>query len=453
MSAPNELMPKMWEILNSLSDDARKSALKKCKELEFDPDKGSIPLDESLINLGRSVKSLSEAIEKKKLIQLPLSIQRKLLIELESVASFLSGLNSGADEVVNLVNSIENLNSIFWEYGLHNLSKEVLGFETKMNQLKSEETSLGRLREELEKSLSIRDELAVLLEKIKASDQTACSVTEKLSKISTQIEDQLQSCTLASQNIAALAASVGVSETTSKEQVAVAKTSASEILAMEAKFKKFFGEIDEYETKIETVSLDAKTNVAENRKETSALVEKLKELEDQIKVQIEKATGFSLFHSFQTRQDNITSGRRFWAGMLAFVILISLGLTAYIAHTTTDFNIGFYLKLSMTVPLIYGLSFCTIQYSRERRLEEEYAFKSAISISLDPYQSLVSRIMKIDDVEERKRFIEFILDSIRRVFTSPMDKIYEPPDKMKAVEKSMKRMAEIAGAFAKAAKP
>jgi len=183
------------------------------------------------------------------------------------------------------------------------------------------------------------------------------------------------------------------------------------------------------------------------------LLEKLRELEEQIKVQIEKATGFSLFHSFQTRQGNITFGRRFWAAMLAFVVALSISLTAYIAHTTSLFDIGFYLKLSMSIPLIYALSFCTIQYSRERRLEEEYAFKSAISISLDPYQTLVSRIMKIDDAEERKRFIEFILDSIQRVFTSPMDKIYEPPDKMKGIEKSLKKFAEIASTFAKAAKP
>jgi len=47
-------------------------------------------------------------------------------------------LIGGADEVANLANVIEQVNTAMWQYGMHNLSGEVLGYLTKMNQLKHE---------------------------------------------------------------------------------------------------------------------------------------------------------------------------------------------------------------------------------------------------------------------------------------------------------------------------
>jgi len=99
------------------------------------------------------------------------------------------------------------------------------------------------------------------------------------------------------------------------------------------------------------------------------------------------------------------------------------------------------------------ISFCTVQYARERKLEEEYAFKSAISISLDPYQELVSKLIKADQPGEQEKFTAFILGAISNVFTSPTDKIFEPKEKEKLkLEKSLKYVAEIIGSAAKATK-
>ena len=53
----------------------------------------------------------------------------------------------------------------------------------------------------------------------------------------------------------------------------------------------------------------------------------------------------------------------------------------------------FYLTISMALPLIYATPFFNLQYSRERRLAEEYASKSNISISLIPYKDLVEKLV------------------------------------------------------------
>ena len=338
-------------------------------------------------------------------------------------------------------------------YGVHNQSAEVLGFQSKMNQLKNEELLLVQLRKELETGLALKQELLALRTESEAGRKAIASAQIASEEGMTKVREKLDETTAISQSAAALALVVQQNETTTLNVAATAKTSGAEVQAVEARIKEFFAQIDAYRVKIDTVSTDARNCIDGNKTEMEKLVSNLSNLEDQIKKQIERATGFSLFHSFQTRQDKITWAKRFWGVMLAIVICASVGLTAYIAHSTTVFDIGFYLKLSMSVPLIFALSFCTIQYSRERRLEEEYAFRSSISISLDPYQELVSRLIDKAQPEERQKFTAFLIDSIQRVFTSPTERIFEPKDKSKAAtEKSLKLLAEIAGQFSKAAK-
>lgn len=139
------------------------------------------------------------------------------------------------------------------------------------------------------------------------------------------------------------------------------------------------------------------------------------------------------------------------------LLFVSIGFTIFLVvsiGSTASLDVAFFLKLSVSIPIIGAITFCTLQFSRERRLEEEYAFKSAISISLDPYQKLVSSIVDKGNEKERQEFTKFILDAIQKVFTSPTEKIFDPKEKDKIkLEKSLKQVADIAGSFARAAKP
>ena len=107
------------------------------------------------------------------------------------------------------------------------------------------------------------------------------------------------------------------------------------------------------------------------------------------------------------------------------------------------YNAAFYLKLSISLPLIYAIAFCNVQYSRERRLEEEYAFKSNISISLDPYQKLVGNLVDKAKPEELSKYTAFIIDSVNRVFTSPTGEIFESPGDRSSAEKLIKSLGDF----------
>ena len=91
-----------------------------------------------------------------------------------------------------------------------------------------------------------------------------------------------------------------------------------------------------------------------------------------------------------------------------------------------------------------AIAFCNLQYSRERKLEEEYAFKSSVSISLEPYQKLVAALVDKGNPTELSKYTEFIIQSVNRVFTSPTGPVFEGiPSEKNYAEKIIKAMGDV----------
>ncbi len=205
---------------------------------------------------------------------------------------------------------------------------------------------------------------------------------------------------------------------------------------------------EEFRGRATTVETEARKSVADNDAELHRLTAELEALESRIRDSIERATGHGLFHSFQTRQEALAKEKQFWARALAGAVVVSLlasGAFIFSLRYVHVYDAAFYLKLSISLPIIYAIAFCSVQYSRERRLEEEYAFKSNISISLDPYQRLVKQLVDANKPEELAKYTAFVIDSVNRVFTSPTEHIFDEHHKTKGTspEKLLKGLREF----------
>jgi hypothetical protein len=124
---------------------------------------------------------------------------------------------------------------------------------------------------------------------------------------------------------------------------------------------------------------------------------------------------------------------------------------AYEAKFYSARDFAFWKKLSLTIPLGYAIAFCTSRYAPERRLEEEYAFKASISVSLNPYRDLVHSILEKDGTIDQSKYDEFVIESVKGVFASPTDKVFEGEKKEGLPYKTLKQVAELTGIAAKAA--
>jgi chromosome segregation ATPase len=564
----DSLLGQIWSISTTLTEEAMTAASAKAKESGFDLNRGLIPLPESFINLSSARAVLEDAIEKQKLVQLPISAQKALLLNLESIQRSLQGLATGIDEIVNLTTAVEALNTAIWTYGLHNLSDQVLGYQKKLNQLKNQEVQASKLMEQLESAQRTaervvasaseaeqkRNEISALLEQIKQFSAGSASLLDQIKDAQTQT--------------AALFATVQQNEKQSGELMSNIKTASNELASLDASIRKFYGEVDEYRRKINQTnddasrlitdseatvkkfvedttaqvaqtaeSLEANANttadtfsnevtaklteaedrlsslvtetesaitqfqqgieeklaisvaaadsstkklltetqqevqdlkdglakeseetIANNQKKTESLIEELEKLKELIREQLQQATGFTLFGAFQSRQNQIAKAKQVWVYALAALVLISVGVTFWIGYEAKFFSVhsfAFWVKLSLTIPIGYAITFCTVQYGKERRLEEEYAFKSSISVSLNPYRDLVLSILEKDGTADLSKYTDFVIGSVNNVFTSPTERALDGEDRAsvdKALKDMLKPVAELAGTMLKASK-
>jgi len=253
------------------------------------------------------------------------------------------------------------------------------------------------------------------------SSGTQAAVSTLTTKLDTLIAE-LAAATNAKIDSAAVALQLAGTDATNKVTQLIADTSSRLTQAetgQESKLAaqlKVFAKTAEDQMTVQAEAFNVQTTNQANRAEESTkageaeikrLVGQLDELEGRIRDAIERATGFTLFHSFQKRQLDIAKAKDFWAWALLASVLISLtasGVFIYSLRYVQVYNAAFYLKLSISLPLIYAIAFCNVQYARERRLEEEYAFKSNISISLDPYQKLVGNLVDKSKPEELSKY-------------------------------------------------
>lgn len=247
MSSPippkEELSKALRLAATTLSDDAQNAALRKCKELGFDTNKGVISLEETLINLSSARDTILDAVDKRKLGQLPLKLQYSLYSQTTDTANTLTSLVNGTDAVVNLVTQVDDLTASIWQYNLTNLSGEVLGFQTKMNQLKTEETRLRQVARQAEDFVVLEENAKKILSQIEDAANSASATRATLQASSDEVNSVLSRITEQGQKISSAAAQIEQHETTAAQQLANSKQSAADTDAIASKCKDLQSEI------------------------------------------------------------------------------------------------------------------------------------------------------------------------------------------------------------------
>lgn len=141
------------------------------------------------------------------------------------------------------------------------------------------------------------------------------------------------------------------------------------------------------------------------------------------KEEIVKLTGYAadtvLAHSFEKRAGELKRSVTMWGIISAIVTLLTVG---WIFLLITDFATNFHLQpkwdsvflnFLKTSPFFVALGFSLTQYSKERGLLEDYAFKAAVALTINPYAD------KLDGIESNRLKQQLIVDSIMNVYSKP----------------------------------
>lgn len=131
---------------------------------------------------------------------------------------------------------------------------------------------------------------------------------------------------------------------------------------------------------------------------------------------IGKEVATNLSHTFATRKSEIKKMVTVWTWLVFLSSIITVVWIYFVFEKSTATSSNEIVVLTInsikTVPALFLLYFAIFQYNKERNLLEQYAFKSAVALTIDAYAG------KLDSDEKMKR--EMIINSIDKVYNTPM---------------------------------
>lgn len=165
-----------------------------------------------------------------------------------------------------------------------------------------------------------------------------------------------------------------------------------------------------------------KGQITELKVAAEELVQTNEKLATESKEQLAVIAGGSLSNTFEKRREVLGESARKWffwllADIAALIVIAFIVFTEL--RNNQELTTGFFLKFSLSFPFIYAAFFFHGQYRNDKDLEEEYAFKSAVSFSMNAYRKLLNEEIDSEKTEEQSRLLDFITDTIKRLYTPP----------------------------------
>ncbi len=131
------------------------------------------------------------------------------------------------------------------------------------------------------------------------------------------------------------------------------------------------------------------------------------------------AADSALGAKFDLRQKAILKGINFWKYAIAVITIIAISWAVcvfkYFSTTTDPLWFGVLINIIKTTPGFILLGFVIAQYSKERNLEEEYAFKSSVAMTITAYSDMLRNADDITNITRQQMLIK----SIEQVYSKP----------------------------------
>jgi hypothetical protein len=408
-----------------LTQDQINAAVAQVDAHQFNRDRQPLDFDTAVERLRWCRDAVQGALDNNLLTTLPPSIQREVRDALSNAVPPLEAIAAGGDQLNALASSVDVLHVVIWRNRIAERASRVINLAEKTDQLTRLSAEAQRIRADLtsllEKAAGIGDLLQQSREAASAAVQAQQQADAARQEAAQQAQQAQTSMTEATERNNQVNAILGQARTTQQE-IATIQQGLKTLYSEGADFRKRITQSEQQaQAMIAETKEESEQTISEHNTRTEALLNELESNEARIRHALDEATGVSLFDSFDKRRDTISKGKWLWVRAAAALALVTAVILVYALLTCKAYTPILYLKLGLLLPLGALVWVCFAQYSHERRLEEAYAFKSNISLSLVPYKDLVATAFGSEDEASKSKYAQFLVDSVGKVFTPPAD--------------------------------
>jgi hypothetical protein len=331
-------------------------------------------------------------------------------IHLQNTISSLETFITSKD-YTRLYKSLMDLISYQVSWGFWDKSERKLHApdELKFKELQNELTiSIKKLNKNISESDKLISTLSKLIEEKNQEFESLSSKLNNANKESEDIKNLWERATRLNGEIATI-------QSSTKEAL---ENINNQIKLQKEEFSILKSSIEQKELKINTTLNEAKSST-----------EIIKESETEIKDKIEEATrllGLSadaaLGGKFSKREIKITKALVWWrvAVILSVVLAIVWAVIVFLCLSirTDQPYLDFLINIIKTSPGFILMGYIMSQYNKERAIEEEYAFRAAISETINAYADLLANQDDSDKSNDSRQ--KMLLSAIRQVYAKPV---------------------------------
>ncbi|PHR73921.1 MAG: hypothetical protein COA66_02370 [Arcobacter sp.] len=388
------------------------------------PDRNESSYLEVINELPDAIDVIKQNIENNSFDSLPYNWRHSILDIVSQLNTYLNNVYAGHQQFIYLQDHTQTLIAYIRTYRLDFEAKRIPRYKEKIKEYKELIEKLSTLNQTLELTKVKEIELTKIIE-------NSNEIIKKLYENLDLTESNKQKSILKIDEVNEMNNQINAILETIKEHkssvsllLQESKTSNIGIKDLEEEIIKFHSTINEHEVSMKNFIEMTKEEVSNYNLKTTEIINTNTKYQIEIDKQLNKAVGASLFSTFDKRKESLNKNLKYWLIALTLVIISLLSISGWIANDIVNkiFNWNFLIvKLGISFPLIYAIIFLSNRYTRERRLVEEYAFKSTISLALTPYADLVK---KIEDAGSDSKYRDFLISSIENIFSIPTDKVF-----------------------------
>lgn len=367
----------------------------KVLELNFSVEHNEYTINEAIVDLENLRDILVKSVDENILDTHGFQSRVTLLDFLQKLKNHINNTINGQNILPTLLDETQKTKEYILRTLNFDMNSSLFDYETKVVELNNLQQKYNSLLIELDRATGIYEKTKEQIQTINDNNSKSQELIDQHTTINTQIQKQ----------------STAIANVASQIQ-----TQFNQVDGQSAKINEFSATINTQEEKL-----------AKAEEATNHLIDQNKELENKVIELLSLAVGGALGKTFGERKTELGKSESFWKyatfGAI-FVLFIAAGLVYYellrgLGETTVLMS-----KIALLIPASAAVWFTASNHNRERKLLEEYAFKSSISLSLDSYRKVLNE--ELSDGEINK-IPEFLINSMEKIYSSPLENISKHP--------------------------
>jgi hypothetical protein len=415
------LKAKSNEIKNYLENETNFNLTelnKKILDSNFIQEHNEYNINEAIVDFQYIKNMLIQSIDEGILDTFSFNTRINLLKNLNDIQTHIDNIiNANQNTVPTLLDNIQNLkNMVFLTLYLDLKVEKQIDYEKKRNELMKIQIRYNSILLEIERASEIYEKTKKQIQEFNNNVADSKKLVEQHNALNNEMQQKNREITNISSQVNTL-----FNQVNSQSKV-----------------------INDFATTVKEQS----KRLEESETKTNAIIDNNEELEQKVTDLLSSAVGGALGKTFGERKAELkkeVQSWKWWTLLSITFLFIAAGAVYFeilsgINETTTLIS-----KIALLIPASAAVWFAASNYNRERKLLEEYAFKSSISLSLDSYRKVLNE--ELDD-KERDKIAGFLIASMDKIYSSPLENIskHSPKDgdiEVSAFERIMNSVSHI----------